>query len=128
MSATAKEDFYFADHNVYDITEAGDEVAAAANELFDTGDRVAVNVKASEMKTTFVKRGDQIDVTGVNALFLPFEPSVTDPQDATITLSDATSVSITYDQPSGTIVVGGTTYSDGDCFVMDGKKVSVFDI
>ena len=123
---TTKDDFLFGD--VYDITEAGTQVSAAANDLFATGDAVAVNVNHSSTTTTFVNRGDEIGVVGVNALLLPFDPEVTDVQDATFTLSDATSVSVGFDQSSGNIVVDGTTYSNGDYFIMDGQKVTVYDI
>ena len=123
-----KNDFLFAGDNVYDITEAGAEVEAVANELFATGDAVAVNVSGNSTKTTFVNRGAQIDIAGANAILLPFDPAVADVQDATFTLSDATSIDVGFDQASGNIVVDGTTYSHGDYFVMDGQKVSVFDI
>lgn len=127
MSVT-KTDFLFGGGNVYDITEAGTEVVAAANDIFDTGDAVAVNVLGNSTKTTFVNRGGEVGVDGVNAVLLPFDPNVTDVQDATFTLSDATSVDIGFDQPSGQISVNGTMYSDGDYFIMDGKKVTVVDV
>lgn len=123
---TTKDDFLFGD--VYDITEAGAEVSAAANHLFATGDAVAVNVNHSSTTTTFVNRGDEVDIVGVKALLLPFDPEVTDVQDATFTLSDATSVNIGFDQASGQISVGGTPYGHGDYFVLDGQKVTVYDI
>eukprot|EP00903_Cladosiphon_okamuranus_P010452 g9888.t1 len=118
-------DFFFADDNVYDITEAGAEVAAAANDLFDTGGRVAVNVNASPMKTAFVNRGGEINIAGANALLLPFDPAVTDFQDATITLSDATSVErektiFTDKEPVTTIE--NREFDEND--VAEAKKVS----
>ena len=66
------------------------------------------------MKTTFVNRGDQINVAGANALLLPFDPAVTDPQDATITLSDATSVGIGFDNPGFDDDLGGYLVDDMD--------------
>lgn len=126
--ALNKSDFFFADDNVYDITEAGPEVAAAANDLFATGDAVAVNVSNSSTKTTFVNRGGQINTVGIKALLLPFDPAVTEPQDATLTLSDATSIVVDFDQATGNVLVGGTPYGDREYFVMDGKKISVFAI
>ncbi len=124
----SKSDFYFVDDNVYDITEAGAEVEAAMDSIFATGDAVAVNVRNSPTKTTFVNRGGAVDVTGVSALLLPFNADVTEAQTATITLSDATSVAVDFDQATGNILIGGTPYGDGDHFVLDGKKVIVFDI
>lgn len=123
-----KTDYLSDGGNVYDITEADAEVSAAVNDIFDTGDAVAVAVNNAATRTTFVKRGDQIDVAGVNAVLLPFDPDVDDVQDATFTLSDATSVDIGFDQPSGQISVDGTMYSAGEYFILDEKKVTVVDI
>lgn len=125
---TTKADFFFADDNVYDITEAGDDVLAAADDLFDAGDAVAVAVNQSTTKTTFVNTDDEFSVVGVNALLLPFHAAVADVQDAVLKLSDDSSVDVSLDQASGNISVGGTTYSSGDYFVMDNKKVTVYDI
>lgn len=127
-NTVTKTDFLFGGGNVYDITDADTEVVAAANNIFDTGDAVAVAVNSASTTTTFVNRGGHIDITGASALLLPFDPDVADVQDATFTLSDATSVDIGFDQPSGQISVNGTMYSDGDYFIMDGKKVTVVDI
>ncbi len=121
-----KDSFLFGD--VYDITEAGPEVEAATNDLFTTGDRVGVAVNGAPTTTTFVNRGGDISIAGVSALLLPFDPAVTDVQDATLTLSDATFVDVGFDQASGQISVGGTPYSDGEYFIMDGQKVTVRDI
>ena len=123
---TTKDDFLFGD--VYDITEAGTQVSAVANDLFTTGDAVAVNINHQPTTTTFVNRGGAVDVGGVSALLLPFDPTVADVQDATFTLSDATSIDVGFDQTSGDILVDGTAYKHGDYFVLDGKKVTVFDV
>jgi len=77
MSGTwTKSDFYFADDSVYDITEAGPDVAAAIDTIFATGDAVAVNVRNRSTKTIFVNRGGEVGVTGVSALLLPFDTEV----------------------------------------------------
>lgn len=129
MSTVTKSDFFVADQNMYDITEAGAEVMAAANDLFATGDAVTVAIGIginNSVKTTMVNRGGQVDIAGLSALLLPFESEVTGTQDANITLSDASSVSVGFDAASGDISVGGASYGDGGQFVLDGKKVSVF--
>ena len=128
MSGTwTKSDFYFADDSVYDITEAGSDVVAAMDTIFATGDAVAVNVRNSSTKTIFVNRGGAVGATGVSALLLPFDTEVADAQNATITLSDATSVVVDFDQTTGNILIGGTPYGDGDHLVIDGRKVTVFE-
>ncbi len=128
-SDISKSDFIFSDGNVYDITEADAEVAGAVNEIFDTGDAVAVTVNNAATTTTFVNRGDQLDVAEVNAVLLPFDPAITDAQQqATLQLSDETTIDVSMDQASGQILVDGVMYSAGDYFVMDGRKVTVVDI
>lgn len=127
MSTVTKSDFFVADQNAYGISEASAEVMAAANDLFATGDAVTVAIGTNNSaQTTMVNRGGQVDIVGLSALLLPFEPDVTGTQDASITLSDASSVSVGFDAASGDISVGGASYSDGAQFVLDGKKVSVF--
>ena len=126
VKQTTKTDFLV--NGVYDITEAGTEVLAAANDLFTTGDPVAININHKPKKTTFVNRGGTLDIVGVSALLLPFEQTVADVQDAAIALSDSSSVDIGFDQASGDIFINGTSYSSGDHFVMDSQKVSVFDV
>ena len=127
MSTVTKSDFFVADQNLYDISDAGAEVMAAANDLFATGDVVTVAIGINNsVKTNFVNRGGQVDIAGLSALLLPFDAAVTGTQDASITLSDASSVAVGFDAASGDISVGGASYSDGGQFVLDGQKVSVF--
>lgn len=122
-----KSDYFFADRNIYDISDAGAEVMTAANDLFATGDSVAVSIRNSSRRTTFVNRGGQVDMAGLSALLLPFDPEVSGTQDASITLSDASSVSVGFDSASGGISVAGTSYGSGEHFLLDGKKCTVFD-
>ena len=63
MSTFTKTDYFVADQNVYDISEAGAEVMAAANDLFATGDAVTVATgsRFSATKTT---------LAGLSALLL----------------------------------------------------------
>lgn len=128
MSTFAKSDYFSAEQNVYDISGAGAEVMAAANDLFATGEAVTVAIGYNKSKkTTFVNRGGQVDIiAGVGALLLPFESGVSGTQDASITLSDASTVSVGFDAASGDVLVAGESYGDRDHFVLDGQKVCVF--
>lgn len=124
-----KEDLYIGESDVYDISDP--VVAASINEnnFFTTGDNVRVSLPgASKLDTVFVKRGDTIDVSDVDAVLVPFEESVVDAQEVTIQLTDTTLVSATFDAGSGTVTLLGNTYSNGQGFLMDGKKVTVKDI
>lgn len=61
--------------------------------------------------------------TGV---LFPFDASVGSGQSATLTLADTTTVSVSYDESTEEIAISGQGYSDGDSFVLDGKKVTLF--
>ena len=124
----SKADFFNAEENVYDMSKAGVNVLSTANDMFNTGDAVAVAVNQSIAKTTFVKRGASIGVDGLTSLFLPFDAAVADSQTAILVLSDDSSVDVSMDQGSGKIQVGEKAYGSGDYFVMNNNKVKVFDI
>lgn len=106
--------------------EAVDSLLGVMNELFTTGDEVVVTLPGgSKTKTKFVNRGGSASIVDVEALLLPFDESAGASQSASLTLSDNTSVTVAYDEASGTIDVGGTVYSPGDSMVIDGKKMTV---
>lgn len=89
---------------------------------------MAVTVNNAATTTTIVNRGDQLDVAGLGAVLLSFDPAITDAQEATLQLSDETTIDVSMDQASGQISVDGVIYSAGDYFVVDGRKVTVVDI
>ncbi|CAN0442299.1 unnamed protein product [Pylaiella littoralis] len=102
---------------------------AVMNDLFTTGDSVVVSVDGATKKSTFVNRGGGADsVVGVEALLLPFEADAGGSQSVSITLSDNSSLALTFDEEAGTIDVGGTTYAPGESAVIDGKKITFVDV
>lgn len=125
-------DFYDATEESYDISQVADHISTEiANELFTTGDIVKVDMgfaRETTRETTFVKKGELVDVNGVEAVLVPFDSSTTETQQSTLKLSDDTSVTVSLDPGSSEISVGGTTYASGESFVLDGKKVTVWDI
>jgi hypothetical protein len=125
-------DFYVDSEELYDISEISDELSGAlVNELFATGDVVFVDMnfaRKTKMETNFVKKGELLDVDGLDAVLLPFDASTTETQESTILLSDETSVTVSLEQGSGDISVGGTSYASGKSFVIDGRKCTVYDI
>lgn len=123
-------DFVDAD-GVYDISEIGGEISSVMNDLFGTGDMVEVEMDfygENTKKAMFVKTGDTVDVVATDALLLPFDASAGDSQAATITLSDSTSVEVSFNRAAGNVSIGGNQYLNGDTLILDGKKVTVFDI
>lgn len=124
----SKDDFLSSDGSTYDITEAGAGVLSTVNEVFTTGDTVIVSVNNSATRTAFVNRGDQVNVTGVSAVLLPFDTAVTGAQQVTLTLEDNSTVDTSLDQASGQLSVDAVMYNTGDHIIVDGRKVTIFDI
>ena len=125
-------DFYVTEEELYDISKIGDRMpAAVVNDIFATGDIVEVDMgfaRKTTMETTFVKKGELVEIDQLEAVLLPFDPSATESQESTIKLSDNTSVQVSLAQGSSNISVGGTTYPSGRSFILDGKKCTVWDI
>lgn len=108
---------------------AAEAVFAVIHELFSTGDELLVTLPGGfQQKTKFVKRGESAPIAGVEAILLPFDPSAGSSQTASLTLSDNTSVTVTFDETVGTLNVGGEVCFPGDSVVLDGKKATVADI
>ena len=125
-------DFFQPEEGLYDLSQIGDQVPTSViNEIFTTGDVVEVEMgfaRKKVMETTFVKKGELVDIEDTEAMLLPFDPSATETQESTMLLSDDTSVTVRLDHESGGISVGGNTYTSGKSFVIDGKKCTVWDI
>lgn len=126
----AMEDFIGEDGE-YDISNVGDSISPVMNDLFTTGASVVVGMDFAgrkSMTTTFVKRGESIDVATTEAILLPFHSTAGDSQAATIQLSDNEAVAIGFNNASGDVTIGGTEYASGQSLIIDGKKVTVVDI
>ncbi|CAM9211024.1 unnamed protein product [Pylaiella littoralis] len=116
----------------YDLSEfdagATRSVYEIANELFATGDAVVVSVGGRAMTSKFVKRGETASIVGESALLLPFESTAGTSQSASLTLSDNSSVTLTFDENVGTIGFEGAEYSPGDFVVVDGRKMTFAEV
>ena len=99
-----------------------------SNDIFTTGDVIEIDIPRVKTKTAFVKRGEEVDVTQSKALLVPFDVTAGSGQSITMTLSNASTVSVAYDEVTNEISVGGTSYAAGESFSLDGKKVTVLDI
>ena len=102
-------------------------MAAVMNDLFASGDKLSINFGKNKKTTTFVKLGESVSIPD-DAAFLPFTPGDVSGQEVTLTLSDNTSQVISFNEVTEEITVGGSTYSDGDAFVLDGQKTQVVSI
>lgn len=111
-------------------TKSSASVLKVAKDLFTTGDSVIVSIKQKKVtrKTTFVNLGDTISIVGKEAVLLPFEEDGGASQSAAISLSDDSSVTLAFDDTSGTIDFGGVTYSAGDSVVVDSMKLTFVEV
>jgi len=105
-------------------------MADLMNDLFSTGDEIHMKLPSGRsVATKMVKRGETVALSKKNAsLSVPFSTTGGSGQSVSLTLTDDTTVSITYDQVSEEITVGGQAYESGESFLLDGKKVTVYDI
>lgn len=93
------------------------------NDVFTTGDTLEINLGTTTSKVTFVNDGHAVSTN--NSILLPFGGSSESGQAITINLSDASTVSVTYNEVNNSLSIDGSTYQVGDSMVFDGKKMTV---
>ena len=105
-------------------------ISGFMNDLFTTGDTIEINVQGvpGSKKSKFVNRGATVDITNSDALIAPFSEDAGSGQTFDMTLSDTSTATVTYDETTNSVTIDSTTYSPGDSFVLDGKKVVVYDL
>ena len=105
-------------------------ISEVMNDLFTTGDSIDLKVsgKPGIRVSKFVNRGDTVDVSDTNAIIAPFSTSSGSGQAVSLTLSDNSTVSFSYDETTQDVSIDGTSYSSGDSLILDGKKVTIVDI
>ena len=123
---------FFLDGTFYDLTALNRETRSRLEPYLNsltTGNEVVVDdTRFTGRRLTLVTNGSTSTIPSGNSILLPFNENDGSSQNVTIELSDTSNVTVTYDDLSNEINVGGTTYSEGDVFVLDGKKVTVFDV
>lgn len=108
----------------YDISSSSSDIYDVINELFTTGDLLVVTLPSGKKTDAkFIKRGETSSIVGQDAVFIGFDPNSGTSQTVTLTLSDNTTSTISYDETTEQIIFGGQTYSDGEYFILDGKKM-----
>lgn len=98
------------------------------NDLFTSGDKIDIPVAGKTIATKFVRLGETTQVEKGLSIALPFSTADGAGQSASLTLSDASTVAVTFDESTEAVTVGGTAYTPGDSFVLDGKKVTIFTV
>lgn len=118
----------------YDLSELDassiSNISSVLNDLFTTGDNIELNINGTPLtkKSTFVKRGSTVAIDGADALVAPFDENAGAGQQIIMTLSDNSTAAVSYDETTNSVTVESNTYSPGDSFILDGKKVVVFDL
>ena len=113
----------------FDISAVSIDISSVLNELFDSGDDLQVSLPTGKkVRTKFVKRGETVAVTSDASIAIPFSKDSGSGQAVSLTLSDSSTLSVTFDETTEEVTIGGVAYSSGESFVVDGKKVTVVDI
>lgn len=128
----SRSDFENEDGN-YDITVNNTITMSFLNtvldDVFDTGDKLIVALPTgAPNNSTFVNQGDSYSIVEVPSLVIPFNPDAGSSQTVSIILADSTAVPVNYDEVNETVTINNTVYSSGDTTIIDGRKMTVFDI
>ena len=92
--------------------------------------RARVNLNDSVLQDqtlTFVQELEQISISSLPTVLTPFVDTVP-ASDITLQLDDLSTEAVSFDESLNTITVASNTYSIGDTFILDGKKVSVSEL
>lgn len=113
-----------------DLDQASlDTLGEVMNDLFTTGDDIAFKLPTGKsVSTRFVRRGETTNISDASSVSLPFTANSGSGQTASLTLSDSTTVAITYDETTEEMSIEGQVYTSGQSFVVDGKKVTLYDV
>jgi len=113
-----------------DLTLLADDTVeqfeASLGSVLTTGE----TVKTSIGSTTFVANAETITLppTPKERIFTPFDQSSGSGQAVSVILPDTSTVSVSYDETSNEINVGGINYGIDEIFVSGGLKVTVVEI
>ena len=100
-------------------------IGDALNTLDEVSAIVHNGLAQSSKTLTFVDYADTINITNLSNLLTPFVPTGGATQSVILELSDTSTETVTYDESLDEITVDSITYSVGDTFILDGKKVRV---
>ena len=116
----------------FDLSTLDDEtdelLSEVIDDVFTTGDPMTINVSGRNQRSTFVNRGSTVSVADTDAIIAPFSTDGGSGQGVFLTLSDASTVSVAFDETTEEVTVDGTSYDAGDSLILDGKKATIVDI
>lgn len=131
--ANANIDAFLNEEGEYDfshLTEATvSYIAPHLNSLATTGVRVNVNsTSIPDRNLQIVNTGSSVIIPDNDSLFIPFEQLSGSSQEITLELKDETTLTVSYDEVANSIEINGVTYFGGDVLILDGRKVTIYDI
>jgi len=98
-------------------------------DLFSTGNVVGVSLASNPELTniSFVASGGTLNITTLDGVLLPFHSTLGAGQTASVTLNNGTTVPITYDETTNSIIIDSVSYTSGDSLVLSQHAIEVFD-
>lgn len=131
--SNANIDAFLNEEGGYDFSKLTDTtvsyITPHLNSLVTTG--VRINFTSKSIPNTnlqLVNNGTSAIIPDNDSLFIPFEQLSGSSQEITLQLKDETTVTVSYDEVANNININGTTYSNGDVLILDGRKVTVYDV
>ena len=123
-------DFFVGKEGRFDLTKVKIDLGNVLNSLFETGDSLDMSIPGGKRVTTkFVKRGETVPISEQStSISIPFSKDAGSGQSISIALSDTSTVDVDYDEVSESLTVQGVSYVVGEYFVLDGKKVFLYDV
>ena len=121
----------FEENDVVNISSLRDnlDLGTVIDDLLNTGDIVITSLPSNpNIPSVFVNREDTLSIKDIESVLLPFSETSGSGQTLSLLLSDdSTTVPITYDETSGSVTVNSVTYTNGSSFILDGRKVKVYE-
>jgi len=110
----------------FDITSLNSDsinlLNGVINNLLSTGDIVDVNVDGGKRTSKFIKIGENLSVDSTDTYLMPFLPTSGSGQSVSITLTDTSTVNVSYDETTEVLTVGTDPHILGESFILDGMK------
>ena len=124
---------HFDNNGVYDMSFLNESTRTVLgfhiDDFLTTGDTLILDVSTiGILDLKYISRGAASTIADTESVILPFDSTGGSSQTANLTLSDNSTVSITYDEVNNEMNIGGTTRSVGDVLIVDGKKLTIHDV
>jgi hypothetical protein len=124
---------------VVDLTSVSDmsTIRDKIQQVLSTGTKISVVAKSAAISVTtdalVVKNQETLTVTKnenlvLDSVYLPFSTTSGSSQSVSLTLPDASTAAVTYNDTADKITYGGTSYAVGDSFILGGYRCNVTEV